>query len=103
MCGRPLGVPSILFTSQLSGVYYVDVPPGSGELVFRDPRGPLPPFEHSYAHVPKQGAMAVFPSWLVHEVLPTSSAVGTQHRVAISFNLLGQWESTSDVSVAFPA
>lgn len=31
--------------SQVSGVYYVSTPPGSGRLAFRDPRGPRLPFQ----------------------------------------------------------
>ena len=99
---------------QLSGTYYVTVPPGAGNIVFRDPRGALPPFEHTFHHAPRNGDMLVFPSWLVHEVAPTqrareqASAAGSkpqpqQLRIAVSFNLAGDWDSTSDVSVAFPA
>ena len=99
--------PSIVVGLQLSGAYYVNAPPGSGDIVFHDPRGALPPFEHTLRYPAQVGHMVVFPSWLVHEVLPNALtgewASPTTKRVAVSFNLRGQWEDTSDVSVAFPA
>ena len=99
--------PSIVVGLQLSGAYYVNAPPGSGDIVFHDPRGALPPFEHTLRYPAQVGHMVVFPSWLVHEVLPNALAgewaSARAKRVAVSFNLRGQWEDTSDVSVAFPA
>ena len=40
----------------------------SGPLLLHDPRGPRPPFDHTYAVHPRVNELVVFPSWLVHEV-----------------------------------
>ena len=48
--------------SGLSGVYYVQLPCGSGSLAFYDPRGSRPPFSRSYEHQPEEGEIVVFPS-----------------------------------------
>ena len=47
--------PSIVVGLQLSGAYYVNAPPGSGDIVFHDPRGALPPFEHTLS-IPHKSA-----------------------------------------------
>lgn len=79
----------------LSGVYYVDKPEGSGDLVFVD----INPYQE-YNPKPKQGesdpiaspqilfkadegTMLVFPSWLPHKVPMNTS---DRRRVSISFN-----------------
>jgi len=78
----------------LSGVFYLQVPAGSGDLVFRDPRpGVLhSPFKgndangHNDVHLrPETGLVALFPSWLEHYVEPHGSDTP---RIAISFNAL---------------
>lgn len=76
----------------LSGCYYVDVPPGAGSIVFKDPRpGPqharsLGKGVNSLSEVslqPKTGALLLFPNWLEHSVEPNESE---QARVSIAFN-----------------
>jgi len=78
----------------LSGVFYLQVPQGSGDLVFRDPRpGVLNSYlkgngANAYSDVrltPETGLVALFPSWLEHYVEPHGSDVP---RIAISFNAL---------------
>lgn len=85
---------------ELSGVLYVQVPEGSGGIVFRDPR---PQCEMSllgpklgnqginlmprYPVAPQAGTMLLFPSWLMHQVEPGTNAGAL--RIAISFNVLG--------------
>ena len=83
--------------SNWSGVYYVctgEPHPDtqvSGVLEFVDPRlganlVPMPgePFGRRLRIRPKPGLMLVFPSWLQHFVHPY---VGTQERIAVSFNV----------------
>lgn len=107
--------------TDVSGTYYLDAPPGAGELVFHDPRGPLPPFQHTVAVQPRTGELVMFPPWLVHEVEASRHRVPAP-RVALSFNIgrdsmsrpdttggTGRdsmpmergWDLTSDVSAAF--
>jgi len=78
----------------LSGVFYLQVPEGSGRLVFRDPRpGVLnSPFKgpnangHNDVHLtPETGLLVMFPNWLEHYVEPHGSDTP---RIAISFNAL---------------
>lgn len=84
--------------SAISGVFYIQVPEGAGDIVFYDPRGALPPFGKTLHIKPEVGKIVVFPSWLLHEVQPT---ISTKSRISISFNIDGKWESTSDVNTAF--
>lgn len=73
----------------LSGVYYVQVPPNSGEIVFRDPR---PGAIHSSNklsvesehYTPFDCMMLIFPSWLEHWVWPNKS---DDDRISISFDI----------------
>jgi uncharacterized protein (TIGR02466 family) len=78
----------------LSGVFYLQVPPGSGSLIFRDPRPGVvgSPFKGSTANghsdvqlVPEAGLAVLFPNWLEHHVEPHGNDVP---RIAISFNAL---------------
>jgi uncharacterized protein (TIGR02466 family) len=78
----------------LSGVFYLQAPPGSGRLVFRDPRsGPInAPFKGAGANAhnevqlqPEAGLVALFPNWLEHYVEPHQNDLP---RIAISFNAL---------------
>ena len=71
----------------LSGVFYVNVPPSSGRLVFCNPavrsdgrliRKP------NYTVSPENLACIIFPSWLEHYVEPSHS---NEKRVSISFNV----------------
>lgn len=84
--------------SAISGVFYVQVPEHAGDIVFYDPRGALPPFGKTLHISPTEGKIVIFPSWLVHEVQPT---VSIKPRISISFNIDGEWESTSDINTAF--
>lgn len=86
-----------------SGVYYVQAPPKSGNLVLRDPRSaalmmPLVHGAQAQAHralqssvpvEPKAGRIVVFPSWLMHSVEPNlaQGTGGEAERVILSFNL----------------
>lgn len=78
--------------SLLSGGYYLQVPPGSGALVFRDPRPGVihgfvkggVPNGHADIHLsPTAGLLVLFPCWLEHYVEPHESDVP---RVMIAFN-----------------
>lgn len=81
----------------LSGVYYVDKPPESGDLVFVDVNpfheyGPRPlPGKTDPVSVPEitkpagAGSMLVFPGWLPHKVPRNNS---DRRRLSISFNAI---------------
>jgi uncharacterized protein (TIGR02466 family) len=76
----------------LSGSFYLQVPPGSGDFVFRDPRpgtihgfikGGMPN-GHSDVHLkPNAGLLVLFPCWIEHYVEPHES---DQPRITIAFN-----------------
>jgi uncharacterized protein (TIGR02466 family) len=78
--------------SLLSGSFYLQVPPGSGEFVFRDPR---PGVIHGYVkggvpngladvHLrPSDGLLVLFPCWMEHYVEPHE---GDEPRITIAFN-----------------
>lgn len=76
----------------LSGVYYVNVPQDSGDIVFRDPRpgalsAPYRLFKDDCDHAsftPFVGLTILFPSYLEHFVLPSRS---DEDRISISFDL----------------
>jgi uncharacterized protein (TIGR02466 family) len=78
--------------SLLSGSFYMSVPSGSGQFVFRDPRpGVLTgsvkgavPNGHADVHLtPSAGLLVLFPCWMEHYVEPHES---DEPRVAIGFN-----------------
>ena len=80
----------------LSGVFYLQVPPGSGCLTFRDPRPGVigSPFKgggangHSDVQLnPEAGLAVLFPNWLDHYVEPHDN---DSSRIALSFNALGR-------------
>lgn len=79
--------------SFLSGVFYIKVPPESGNIIFHDPRSNvllsmedmryydiLPYFEYT----PKENELLLFPSWLEHEVSMNNS---NEERISIAFNI----------------
>lgn len=76
----------------LSGVYYLNVPADSGEIVFRDPRpganqAPYRLFKDdgdSEYFTPAAGLILMFPSYLEHFVLPNRS---DSDRISMSFDL----------------
>jgi len=82
--------------SLLSGGMYLQVPAGSGQFVFRDPRpgvihgavkGAVPD-GHADVHLtPSAGLLVLFPCWLEHYVEPHE---GDQPRIMIAFNALEQ-------------
>ncbi len=81
--------------SVISGVYYVDLPPGSSVLKFEDPRMAMlmaapprksraPSSEQNYLLLPgSPGKLFLFESWMRHEVPPHRVQ---RNRVSISFN-----------------
>jgi hypothetical protein len=97
--------------SAVSGVFYVQVPSassspaeveaggGSGDLIFYDPRGSLPPFGKSLHIRPVAGDLVLFPGYLMHSVAPTYSMEG--YRISVSFNFQGSWETLSDVNSGY--
>jgi uncharacterized protein (TIGR02466 family) len=78
--------------SLLSGGFYLQVPPGSGHFVFRDPR---PGVIHGYAKggfpnaygdihlTPSAGLLVLFPCWMEHYVEPHNS---DEPRIMIAVN-----------------
>jgi uncharacterized protein (TIGR02466 family) len=80
--------------SLLSGSFYLQVPPGSGRFVFRDPRpgvvhgyvkGAVPNGYSDIQLTPEAGLMVLFPCWMEHYVEPHDS---DQPRITIAFNAL---------------
>ena len=81
--------------SIISGTLYVEVPKGSGDIQFEDPRLPMmmaaptrrtdaPEELQPFVTVePRPGLLLLFESWLRHEVLP---GTGRGERLSISFN-----------------
>jgi uncharacterized protein (TIGR02466 family) len=78
--------------SLLSGSFYINVPEGSGQFVFRDPRpgvitGSIKggvPNGHADVHLtPSAGLLVLFPCWMEHYVEPHES---DESRIAIGFN-----------------
>lgn len=80
--------------SLLSGSFYLQVPPGSGKFVFRDPR---PGVLHGYVKgavangysdihlTPDTGLLVLFPCWMEHYVEPHDS---DEPRIVIAFNAI---------------
>jgi len=78
----------------LSGSFYLQVPPGSGRFVFRDPR---PGVVHGYVKgavpngcrdiqlTPEAGLLVLFPCWMEHFVEPHDN---DEPRIVIAFNAL---------------
>jgi uncharacterized protein (TIGR02466 family) len=80
--------------SLLSGSFYLQVPPGSGKFVFRDPRAGVVhgyvkgsvPNGYSDIHLtPEAGLLVLFPCWMEHYVEPHNA---DEPRIAIAFNAL---------------
>jgi uncharacterized protein (TIGR02466 family) len=71
----------------LSGVFYLDVPPNSGNLILVNPavRSTGKLFENkNFLIKPEKYACIFFPSWLEHYVEPNLS---DEKRISISFNI----------------
>lgn len=86
--------------SLVSGVYYLKLPPNSGPIAFYDARGPHPPFDNDLSVNPRHGDIVLFPSWLVHQVMPTT---GTSTRMSIAVNFAGRWKTTTSAQVSVSA
>jgi uncharacterized protein (TIGR02466 family) len=78
--------------SLLSGSFYLQVPAGAGEFVFRDPRAGVihgyvkggVPNGHADVHLrPSDGLLVLFPCWMEHYVEPHE---GDEPRITIAFN-----------------
>ena len=80
----------------LSGVYYVNAPPGGDTINFHDPRPqagmitppptqPSPFTAHSLTLNVRTGTLFYFPAWLIHSVNPNTS---DQERISVSFNIM---------------
>jgi uncharacterized protein (TIGR02466 family) len=78
--------------SLLSGSFYISVPSGSGQFVFRDPRpgvisGSIKggvPNGHADVHLtPSAGLLVLFPCWMEHYVEPHDS---DEPRITLAFN-----------------
>ena len=76
----------------LSGSFYLQVPPGSGPFVFRDPRpgvvhgqvkGAVPNGYSDVRLAPEAGLLVLFPCWMEHFVEPHEN---DEPRIAIAFN-----------------
>jgi len=52
----------------VTGVYFVKVKELVESVIFDDPRGPLPPFDHKLTIKPLTGDLFLFPGWLLHQV-----------------------------------
>lgn len=66
--------------ADISGVYYVKVPEGSGVLAF------VLETDHLMPEIvePKEGKLVLFPSWLSHYVTRNQS---DERRISVSFNM----------------
>lgn len=88
-------VPHVYPEASVTGVYYVDVPEGSGALVLSDPRGIREPFDRELTHFPKAGEVVIFPPWLQQRTEPSCGVTEDNPRVALAFNILGQYDMMS--------
>ncbi|HME39236.1 MAG TPA: TIGR02466 family protein [Steroidobacteraceae bacterium] len=86
--------------SLLSGSFYLHVPRGSGQFVFRDPRPGVihgsvkggVPNGHADVHLtPSAGLLVLFPCWMEHYVEPHDS---DEPRITIAFNAVDGAPST---------
>ena len=90
--------------AEISGVFYISIPPESGQIVFRDPR---PQSEMSLLQSkagkifkalsprvpvsPEPGDLLLFPSWLMHQVEPGRGQKGL--RISMALNIKGLKEA----------
>ncbi|HZR37062.1 MAG TPA: TIGR02466 family protein [Nevskia sp.] len=78
----------------LSGSYYLDTPPGCGDILFRDPREVAYVYQPPYADgrsrtpdtaiKPDPALLLLFPPWLLHWVEPNDS---DSDRISVAFNV----------------
>ena len=82
----------------LSGVYYVEVPPGGDNITFHDPRIQpnifMPPTREQTTENAgkmtigvKAGTLVLFPAWLIHSVQPFVG-MSDARRISIAFNIM---------------
>ena len=86
--------------SDLSGVFWIKSPKNAGNLEFTSPHGFVQYKElnfyskkyrednkahHTYEFYPVAGRIVIFPSFIVHRVLPNQS---DEDRISVSFNIL---------------
>jgi len=80
----------------LSGSFYLKVPPGSGQFVFRDPRpgvihgaikGAVPNGHADVQLSPSTGLLVLFPSWMEHYVEQHDS---DEPRITVAFNAISE-------------
>jgi hypothetical protein len=92
--------------ASVSGVLYLETPPGCGALQFVDPRGdhlpepgglPAPPFVGQLAIAPRPGRLVLFPGWMRHRVARGSAAA--TNRMSVSCNLHGEWRDTAKMAL----
>jgi len=78
----------------LSGCFYLDVPEGSGDIVFSDPRpgsvhapiyGDNKFMASSVVYTPKRGRLVIFPNYLEHHVEQNNSH---SQRISIAMNAI---------------
>jgi uncharacterized protein (TIGR02466 family) len=78
--------------SLLSGSFYLQVPPGAGDFVLRDPRPGVihgyvkggVPNGHADVHLgPSDALLVLFPCWMEHYVEPHD---GDEPRITVAFN-----------------
>lgn len=60
----------------------------------------VPPFDAHQTFTPREGAMVLFPPWLVHSVPPSPELqpgedADKSARISLSFNLFGPWSATA--------
>lgn len=79
----------------LSGVFYLQAPEDSGNLILEDPReaaqmlGGLPDILLDPVEIPAQaGVLLIFPAWLPHRVGKNCSG---KDRISVAFNVLPRW------------
>jgi uncharacterized protein (TIGR02466 family) len=123
--------PHVTEDALIGGVYYINVPDGSGVLDLYDPRGkhPIrdlevptepatPPFHRIHSVKPQESLLVLFPGWLVHSVrTPSVTAFSVKsklaqdastlsfdgkYRVSMSLNLKGEWIDTSNAAFGCP-
>lgn len=86
--------------SFLSGVMYLQTPPGSGNFYLSDPRnGPkviIPNYTRpdpefiggNWNTEVHEGDLYIFPSWLPHGVMPSPRNPNSPNRISLSFNIM---------------
>ena len=80
--------------SILSGVVYIDIPPKSQRIVFKDPRPQTqvlvtsPSDVEEFSIVPKEGNMFFWRSWLEHKTITDENIILDRPRLSMSFNIM---------------